>query len=223
MSHPLNKLSILTQEQGKVGVIFNVGTDDITIDEPVVTVNDGKYHVVRFTRSGGNATLQVNNQPVIERFPSGRTPQRMGKAIFGRLGNPITRVFGRNTRGSFPCEWTHGVRERQCIFPLAHQRDVVWSPRPGFGCMLKACLIEGYKLIYNFKCESFGFKVRCFYPQTLPREFMSHHMQRPDNHRMHNLITIANWHISPQAALPNTFSPRWIWILYSSQLQPALL
>ncbi|ROL48073.1 Neurexin-2-beta [Anabarilius grahami] len=68
---PLNKLSILTQEQGKVGVIFNVGTDDITIDEPAVTVNDGKYHVVRFTRSGGNATLQVDNQPVIERFPSG--------------------------------------------------------------------------------------------------------------------------------------------------------
>uniref|UniRef100_A0A8C1UU09 Neurexin-2-like n=1 Tax=Cyprinus carpio TaxID=7962 RepID=A0A8C1UU09_CYPCA len=56
----------------KVGVIFNVGTDDITIDEPAVTVNDGKYHVVRFTRSGGNATLQVDNQPVIERFPSGR-------------------------------------------------------------------------------------------------------------------------------------------------------
>uniref|UniRef100_A0A671PZ17 Neurexin-2-like n=1 Tax=Sinocyclocheilus anshuiensis TaxID=1608454 RepID=A0A671PZ17_9TELE len=59
-------------EQGKVGVIFNVGTDDITIDEPAVTVNDGKYHVIRFTRSGGNATLQVDNQPVIERFPSGR-------------------------------------------------------------------------------------------------------------------------------------------------------
>ncbi|XP_036443892.1 neurexin 2a isoform X3 [Colossoma macropomum] len=59
-------------EQGKIGVIFNVGTDDITIDEPAVVVSDGKYHVVRFTRSGGNATLQVDNQPVIERYPSGR-------------------------------------------------------------------------------------------------------------------------------------------------------
>lgn len=82
-SPPINKLSILTQEQGKVGVIFNVGTDDITIDEPAVTVNDGKYHVVRFTRSGGNATLQVDNQPVIERFPSGKSPWRTGKAIWG--------------------------------------------------------------------------------------------------------------------------------------------
>ncbi|XP_051537566.1 neurexin-1-like isoform X1 [Myxocyprinus asiaticus] len=80
-------------EQGKVGVIFNVGTDDITIDEPAVTVNNGKYHVVRFTRSGGNATLQVDNQPVIERFPSGnidnerlaiarqRIPYRLGRVV----------------------------------------------------------------------------------------------------------------------------------------------
>lgn len=60
------------QERGRVGVIFNVGTDDIAIEESAVMVSDGKYHVVRFTRSGGNATLQVDNQPVIERFPSGR-------------------------------------------------------------------------------------------------------------------------------------------------------
>lgn len=53
-------------------MIFNVGTDDISIDEPAVIVNDGKYHVVRFTRSGGNATLQVDNQPVIERYPPGK-------------------------------------------------------------------------------------------------------------------------------------------------------
>lgn len=53
-------------------MIFNVGTDDIIIEEGAVTVSDGKYHVVRFTRSGGNATLQVDNQPVIERFPSGK-------------------------------------------------------------------------------------------------------------------------------------------------------
>uniref|UniRef100_A0A8C9TIY4 Neurexin 2 n=1 Tax=Scleropages formosus TaxID=113540 RepID=A0A8C9TIY4_SCLFO len=80
-------------ERGKIGVIFNVGTDDITIDEHAVTVSDGKYHVVRFTRSGGNATLQVDNQPVIERYPSGsfdnerlaiarqRIPYRLGRVV----------------------------------------------------------------------------------------------------------------------------------------------
>uniref|UniRef100_A0AAQ6IBT0 Neurexin 2 n=1 Tax=Anabas testudineus TaxID=64144 RepID=A0AAQ6IBT0_ANATE len=80
-------------ERGKIGVIFNVGTDDITIEESAVMVSDGKYHVVRFTRSGGNATLQVDNQPVIERFPSGnfdnerlaiarqRIPYRLGRVV----------------------------------------------------------------------------------------------------------------------------------------------
>lgn len=64
---------LFPQDQGKISVIFNVGTDDITIDEPALVVNDGKYHVVRFTRSGGNATLQVDNHPVIERYPPGET------------------------------------------------------------------------------------------------------------------------------------------------------
>ncbi|XP_055791420.1 neurexin-2-like isoform X7 [Salvelinus fontinalis] len=80
-------------EHGKIDVIFNVGTDDITIGEPAVIVSDGKYHVVRFTRSGGNATLQVDNQPVIERYPPGnfdnerlaiarqRIPYRLGRVV----------------------------------------------------------------------------------------------------------------------------------------------
>ncbi|XP_062262619.1 neurexin 2a isoform X4 [Platichthys flesus] len=71
-THGLGDYLQLHIDQGKICVIFNVGTDDITIDEPAVIVNDGKYHVVRFTRSGGNATLQVDNHPVIERYPPGR-------------------------------------------------------------------------------------------------------------------------------------------------------
>uniref|UniRef100_A0A671PZG3 Neurexin-1-beta-like n=1 Tax=Sinocyclocheilus anshuiensis TaxID=1608454 RepID=A0A671PZG3_9TELE len=80
-------------ERGRVGVIFNVGTDDIVIEESGVMVSDGKYHVVRFTRSGGNSTLQVDNLPVLERFPSGsfdserlaiarqRIPYRLGRVV----------------------------------------------------------------------------------------------------------------------------------------------
>ncbi|XP_028676911.1 neurexin 1a isoform X24 [Erpetoichthys calabaricus] len=59
-------------EKGNIGVIFNVGTDDITIEETSKFVNDGRYHIVRFTRSGGNATLQLDDLPVIERYPTGR-------------------------------------------------------------------------------------------------------------------------------------------------------
>ncbi|XP_054304140.2 neurexin 3 isoform X6 [Pongo pygmaeus] len=59
-------------EQGKIGVVFNIGTVDISIKEERTPVNDGKYHVVRFTRNGGNATLQVDNWPVNEHYPTGR-------------------------------------------------------------------------------------------------------------------------------------------------------
>ncbi|XP_032388672.1 neurexin-2 isoform X9 [Etheostoma spectabile] len=92
-THGLGDYLQLHIDQGKIGVIFNVGTDDITIDEPAVMVNDDKYHVVRFTRSGGNATLQVDNHPVIERYPPGhydnerlaiarqRIPYRLGRVV----------------------------------------------------------------------------------------------------------------------------------------------
>ncbi|XP_019407709.1 PREDICTED: neurexin 3 isoform X5 [Crocodylus porosus] len=60
-------------EQGKIGVVFNIGTVDISIKEDSTPVNDGKYHVVRFTRNGGNATLQVDSWPVNEHYPTGNT------------------------------------------------------------------------------------------------------------------------------------------------------
>ncbi|KAG8584157.1 hypothetical protein GDO81_008707 [Engystomops pustulosus] len=86
-------MSVSPQHQGKIGVKFNVGTDDISIEEVNAIINDGKYHVVRFTRSGGNATLQVDNLPTIERFPAGnndnerlaiarqRIPYRLGRVV----------------------------------------------------------------------------------------------------------------------------------------------
>ncbi|XP_055018499.1 neurexin-1a isoform X13 [Boleophthalmus pectinirostris] len=80
-------------ERGNIAVVFNVGTDDINIEETSKFVNDGKYHIVKFTRSGGNATLQVDDLPVIERYPTGnndnerlaiarqRIPYRLGRVV----------------------------------------------------------------------------------------------------------------------------------------------
>ncbi|XP_072247278.1 neurexin-1a-like isoform X3 [Leuresthes tenuis] len=80
-------------EKGNIAVVFNVGTDDINIEETSKFVNDGKYHIVKFTRSGGNATLQVDDLPVIERYPAGnndnerlaiarqRIPYRLGRVV----------------------------------------------------------------------------------------------------------------------------------------------
>ncbi|XP_041431027.1 neurexin-3 isoform X8 [Xenopus laevis] len=58
--------------QGKIGVTFNIGSQDISIREESAPVNDGNYHVVKYTRNGGNATLQVNNWSVNEHYPGGR-------------------------------------------------------------------------------------------------------------------------------------------------------
>ncbi|XP_052348014.1 neurexin-1a-like isoform X16 [Oncorhynchus keta] len=80
-------------DKGNIRVVFNVGTDDINIEETAKSVNDGKYHIVRFTRSGGNATLQLDDLPIIERYPSGnidnerlaiarqRIPYRLGRIV----------------------------------------------------------------------------------------------------------------------------------------------
>uniref|UniRef100_UPI00358E490C neurexin-1-beta-like isoform X2 n=1 Tax=Myxine glutinosa TaxID=7769 RepID=UPI00358E490C len=80
-------------EEGKVAVIFNVGTNNISVEEGRALVNDGKYHVVRFSRSGGNATLQLDGWSLNERFPTGnidsermalarqRIPYRLGRVV----------------------------------------------------------------------------------------------------------------------------------------------
>ncbi|KAF1587456.1 UNVERIFIED_CONTAM: Neurexin-2, partial [Eudyptes pachyrhynchus] len=79
--------------QGAVGVLFNVGTEDIALEERGAAVSDGRFHVVRFTRSGGNATLQVDGGPLHERYPPGsgdserlalarqRIPYRLGRVV----------------------------------------------------------------------------------------------------------------------------------------------
>lgn len=85
-----------------MGVIFNVGTDDITIDEPNAIVSDGKYHVVRFTRSGGNATLQVDSWPVNERYPAGRRRRRSEEALRAGRGVGRAGLTGRPLIGSLP-------------------------------------------------------------------------------------------------------------------------
>ncbi|XP_029973504.1 neurexin 3a isoform X6 [Salarias fasciatus] len=67
-------------QQGKIGVTFNIGTVDISVLESSTPVNDGKYHVVRFTRNGGNATLQVDNWSINEHFPTGNSDERLQMA-----------------------------------------------------------------------------------------------------------------------------------------------
>lgn len=70
-------------------MLFNVGTEDIALEERGAAVSDGRFHVVRFTRSGGNATLQVDGGPLHERYPPGTNPPPAPTAPRGHPTAPI--------------------------------------------------------------------------------------------------------------------------------------
>ncbi|XP_050084975.1 neurexin-1 isoform X2 [Anopheles aquasalis] len=50
--------------EGNVFTVYNVGTQDLPLGEVAVKVNDNNYHIVRFTRTGANATLQIDDYNV---------------------------------------------------------------------------------------------------------------------------------------------------------------
>ena len=54
-------------------VVYNVGKMDHPIGETFVSVNDSKYHKVRFIREGPNSTIQVDNLPVQFKYPEGES------------------------------------------------------------------------------------------------------------------------------------------------------
>ena len=51
--------------------MYNIGTKNHTVSDRSTPVNDGRYHVVRYTRSGSNATIQLDGEIIIYRNPKG--------------------------------------------------------------------------------------------------------------------------------------------------------
>ena len=60
-----------SQVDGHVFVAYNPGSHDNVIGEMNTKVNDGRYHVVRFTRSAANSTLQIDDNQIQTKFPDG--------------------------------------------------------------------------------------------------------------------------------------------------------
>lgn len=58
--------------EGNIFMVYNMGTNDHPIGEISVKVSDNAYHVVRFTRSGANSTIQVDDYNVQTNHPSGK-------------------------------------------------------------------------------------------------------------------------------------------------------
>ncbi|XP_024085653.1 neurexin-2 isoform X2 [Cimex lectularius] len=57
--------------EGNIFMVYNMGTNDHPIGEINVKVNDNQYHVVRFSRSGANSTIQVDDYNVQTNHPAG--------------------------------------------------------------------------------------------------------------------------------------------------------
>ena len=76
-------------------VVYNLGQQDIIVKDSSVRVNDGKYHVVRFTRDGINSSLQVDDNKVSD--------------ININLINLISRLLDIYTHWRFPQESSRGL------------------------------------------------------------------------------------------------------------------
>ncbi|XP_019222533.1 neurexin-1a isoform X17 [Oreochromis niloticus] len=105
-------------DKGNIAVVFNVGTDDINIEETSKFVNDGKYHIVKFTRSGGNATLQVDDLPVIERYPTGRQLTIFNSQTTIQIGG-WERDRSRSFQGQLSGLYYNGLK----VFNMAAEGD----------------------------------------------------------------------------------------------------
>ncbi|RWS15812.1 neurexin-1-like protein, partial [Dinothrombium tinctorium] len=80
---------------GNILMIYNLGTIDHEIRDLNVKVNDDKYHIVRFTRSGPNSTIQVDNYKVVTKYPSGKQLTMLNSHAKLRVGGRKNSV--RNT------------------------------------------------------------------------------------------------------------------------------
>lgn len=52
-------------------MVYNIGSHDLPLGEIGTKVNDNTYHIVRFQRFGGNATLQLDDYNVQTVHPQG--------------------------------------------------------------------------------------------------------------------------------------------------------
>jgi neurexin len=60
-----------SQVEGNIFMVYNIGSHDLPLGDIGVKVNDNNYHVVRLTRNGANATLQIDDYNVQALIPQG--------------------------------------------------------------------------------------------------------------------------------------------------------
>ncbi|KAH8382007.1 hypothetical protein KR009_001358 [Drosophila setifemur] len=80
--------------EGNIFMVYNIGSVDLPLGEIGTKVNDNSYHVVRFQRKGGNATLQLDDYNV-----QALTPQSHHSTVFNTMSNvQVGGKYSRNGR-----------------------------------------------------------------------------------------------------------------------------
>ena len=64
----------LRQVDGSLYVVYNMGLASQPVGELEFKVNDGRYHVLRFSRRGQNASVQIDDRPPHSKHPPGNAP-----------------------------------------------------------------------------------------------------------------------------------------------------
>jgi len=63
----------LKQVDGSVFVVYNTGLMDHRVGKVEPKVNDNLFHVLRLVRSGSNASLELDDRPIDEKYPTGQS------------------------------------------------------------------------------------------------------------------------------------------------------
>ncbi|KAB0804576.1 hypothetical protein PPYR_01546 [Photinus pyralis] len=114
--------------EGNVFMVYNLGTHDHPIGEISLKVNDNTYHVVRFKRSGSNATLQVDDYNVQTNHPTGHQLQVFNSQSQIQIGGKWSKGKSRIERpfsGIVAGVVVNGMR----ILDLAAEKDIHTSIR----------------------------------------------------------------------------------------------
>nr|CAD7261985.1 unnamed protein product [Timema shepardi] len=108
--------------EGNIFMVYNMGTNDHPIGEIGIKVNDNLFHVVRFTRSGANSTIQVDDYNVQTNHPAGHQLTVFNSQAQVQVGGKWSRAKQRVER-PFSGVMSGAVFNGLRLLDLASEKD----------------------------------------------------------------------------------------------------
>lgn len=75
------------QIRGNLFTVYNVGDGEHPLGDESARVDDGVYHVARFTRNGSRAALQLDDYAVNIRHPQGNLHLALNFTVLAIISN----------------------------------------------------------------------------------------------------------------------------------------